>query len=66
MAEAYVRRRRTRTIRRAVISWGLAAIPDVQEASLNGDPLVALADLWALAMQTEAFLANGRAAKVPG
>jgi hypothetical protein len=52
--------------RRAAMRWGLAAIPDVQEASLNADPLVALADLWALAMQTEAFAANGRGGKYLG
>ena len=34
---------------------GLAAIPDVQEATVNADPLVAFADLWALALQTELF-----------
>jgi hypothetical protein len=52
--------------RRAAMRWGLAAIPDVQEASLNGDPLIALADLWALAFQTEAFAANGRGGKYLG
>jgi len=52
--------------RRAVMTWGLAAIPEVQEASLNGDPLIALADLWALAMQTEAFVANERVGKYLG
>jgi hypothetical protein len=53
-------------VRRAVISFGLAAIPDIQEASLNGDPLVALADLWALAMQTEAFSRDGPGPKTLG
>lgn len=43
----------------AALSWGLAALPDVQEAALNADPLVAFADLWALALQTEAFARNG-------
>jgi hypothetical protein len=52
--------------RRAAMRWGLAVIPDVQEASLNGDPLIALADLWALAFQTEAFAANGRGGKYLG
>ena len=41
--------------RQAALAWGLAAIPDVQEATVNADPLVAFADLWALALQTESF-----------
>jgi hypothetical protein len=65
VAEAYVATKDPE-IRRAVINWGLAAIPDVQEASLNGDPLVALADLWALAMQTEAFSRDGPGRKTLG
>jgi hypothetical protein len=52
--------------RRTVMNWGLAAIPDVQEASLNRDPLVALADLWALSLQTQAFAAEGRGAQYLG
>ncbi len=39
--------------RRAAMTWGLAAVPDVQAATLNPDPLVSLADLWALALQTQ-------------
>jgi len=46
-------------VRRAAISWGLATIPDVQAATLNADPLVALADLWALALQTGTFAREG-------
>jgi hypothetical protein len=46
-------------VRRAVISWVLKALPDVQEATLHPDPLMALADLWALAYQTEAVARQG-------
>lgn len=45
--------------RRAVMSWALKALPDVQEATLHQDPLMALADLWALAYQTEALAREG-------
>ena len=65
VSEAYVEAKDP-DVRRAVITWGLAAIPDVQEASLNSDPLVALADLWALAMQTEAFTRHGPGRKYLG
>jgi len=46
-------------IRRAALTWGLKAIPSVQEATMHTDPLVALGDQWALALQTEAFAREG-------
>jgi hypothetical protein len=46
-------------IRRAAIEWALVAVPEVQEAALHTDPLVALGDLWALGLQTETFAREG-------
>jgi hypothetical protein len=46
-------------VKRAALSWGLKALPDVQEATLHTDPLVALGDLWALSLQTQTFVRTG-------
>ncbi len=46
-------------VRRAAIDWGLAAVPAVQEATLRPEPLVAVIDLWALALQTENWARDG-------
>ncbi len=46
-------------IRRAAIDWGLAAVPAVQDATLRPEPLVAVIDLWALALQTENWAREG-------
>jgi hypothetical protein len=46
-------------VRRRTLRWKLAAIPQVEEASLRIDPVVAAADLWALTMQLSAFLRRG-------
>jgi hypothetical protein len=46
-------------VRRAAITWGLKAIPSVQEATMHTDPLVAFGDQWALALQTETFAREG-------
>lgn len=45
--------------RKAAINWGLAAMPAVQEATLRPEPLVAVVDLWALAIQTDAWAREG-------
>jgi len=58
VADAYNSTRDPR-IRRAAVSWALKAIPDVQEATIHSDPLVALGDQWALALQTEIFAREG-------
>lgn len=46
-------------IRRAALAWGLAALPEIQEATLRPEPLVSLGDLWALALQTQTFAREG-------
>ncbi|HEY7374081.1 MAG TPA: hypothetical protein VIF57_18110 [Polyangia bacterium] len=46
-------------VRRTAVTWGLKAIPSVQEATMHPDPLVAFGDQWALALQTEAFAREG-------
>jgi hypothetical protein len=46
-------------VRGAAVAWGLAAIPAVQEATLRPDPLIALIDLWALAVQTRTWAREG-------
>ena len=46
-------------IRRVTLRWKLAAIPLVEEASLRTDPVVAVADLWALTMQMSDFVKSG-------
>jgi hypothetical protein len=45
--------------RRAAMYWALAAVPAVQEATLRPEPLVAVIDLWALAIQTESWARDG-------
>jgi hypothetical protein len=45
--------------RRAAFYWALAAVPAVQEATLRPEPLVAVIDLWALAIQTERWARDG-------
>ena len=46
-------------IRRVTLRWKLVAIPLVEEASLRTDPVVAVADLWALTMQMSDFVKSG-------
>jgi len=46
-------------VRRLTLRWKLAAIPLVEEASLRSDPVVAVADLWALTMQLSDFVRRG-------
>ncbi len=46
-------------VRRRTLRWKLAAIPQVEEASLRTDPVVAAADLWAFTMQLSAFFRRG-------
>jgi hypothetical protein len=45
--------------RRAAMHWALAAVPAVEEATLRPEPLVALIDLWALAVQTGTWAREG-------
>ncbi len=45
--------------RRAAILWKVRAIPAAQEAVLQIDPLMALVDVWAFAMQMEVFFDSG-------
>ncbi len=46
-------------IRRRSLQWKVAAIPLVQEASLHDEPLVAVVDLWALALQQADYFETG-------
>jgi hypothetical protein len=41
------------------LQWKLASIPLVQEASLHDEPLVAIVDLWALALQQADYFETG-------
>jgi hypothetical protein len=52
--------------KRAVIVWGLKAIPYVQAATMHSDPLVALGDQWALALQAATFAREGPGRKILG
>jgi len=47
------------TIRSLTLRWKLAAIPQVEEASLRADPVVAAADLWGFAIQHSDFFKHG-------
>jgi hypothetical protein len=46
-------------VRRRSLQWKIASIPLVQEASLHDEPLVAVVDLWALALQQAAYFESG-------
>ena len=46
-------------IRRRSLQWKLASVPLVQEASLHDEPLVAVVDLWALALQQADYFETG-------
>jgi hypothetical protein len=50
---------RDQDARRAALTWALAAMPAIQEATLQPEPLVAVVDLWALAMQTDRWVREG-------
>lgn len=45
--------------RRAAVTWALAAVPAVEEATLRPEPLVAVIDLWGFALQTQAWARDG-------
>ncbi|NNE35671.1 MAG: hypothetical protein HKN13_10560 [Rhodothermales bacterium] len=45
--------------RRYALLWKARAIPAAQEAVLQIDPLMALVDIWAFAMQMEVFFESG-------
>ena len=46
-------------VRSRALQWKLASLPLVQEASLRDEPLVAVVDLWALALQQVDYFATG-------
>ena len=46
-------------VRLRSVQWKVASIPLVQEASLHDEPLVAVVDLWALALQHAAYFEAG-------
>ena len=46
-------------IPRLTLLWKLGAIPQVEEASLRADPVVAAVDLWGLTMQHSDFFRRG-------
>ena len=46
-------------IRVLTLRWKIAAIPQVEEASLRPDPVVAAVDLWGLTMQHSDFFKRG-------
>lgn len=54
-------------VRSRALQWKVASIPLVQEASLHDEPLVAVVDLWALALQHADYfeMGDGRAAFGP-
>jgi hypothetical protein len=47
------------TVRRAALLWKINAIPQVQTAALQLDPLMACVDLWALLVQMQNFFDSG-------
>jgi hypothetical protein len=46
-------------VRRAALRWKLHMIPMIHDAALQQDPLIAVADLWTLALQMEAYFSLG-------
>src|SRR5262245_50361833 len=46
-------------VRLRSLQWKIAAIPLMQEASLHDEPLVAVVDLWALALQQAHYFGTG-------
>ena len=46
-------------VRLRSLQWKIASVPLVQEASLHDEPLVAVVDLWALALQQADYFESG-------
>jgi hypothetical protein len=46
-------------VRERALLWKLSAIPTVEEASLDNDPVVAAVDLWAFAVQHRNYFRTG-------
>jgi len=46
-------------VRKAALLWKLRAIPLIQEAALQPDPMIAAADVWVFALQMRDFFAEG-------
>jgi hypothetical protein len=46
-------------VRLRSLQWKVASVPLVQEASLHDEPLVAVVDLWALALQQSEYFETG-------
>jgi hypothetical protein len=46
-------------VRLRSLQWKIASVPLVQEASLHDEPLVAVVDLWALALQQADYFETG-------
>jgi hypothetical protein len=46
-------------VRKAALRWKLSAIPLIQEAALQPDPLVAIADIWSFVLQMREFFISG-------
>lgn len=53
-------------VRKAALRWKINAIPMVQEAALQPDPLIAAGDLWALFLQMGAYFSEGEGRDVFG
>jgi hypothetical protein len=47
------------SVSQRALLWKVSAVPLVQEASLQNDPLVAAVDLWAFTVQQAAYFTNG-------
>ncbi len=53
-------------VRLRSLQWKVASVPLVQEASLHDEPLVAVVDLWALALQQADYFETGDGRKAFG
>lgn len=54
------------TVRRRALFWKMNAIPAARSAAFHHDPLVALYDLWALALQQRNYFTDGDGAALFG
>lgn len=51
-------------VRRRALLWKMNAVPAARSAAFHHDPLVALYDLWALALQQRDFFTDGHGTKI--
>ncbi|HSA58013.1 MAG TPA: hypothetical protein VLE53_20030 [Gemmatimonadaceae bacterium] len=58
-ADSIARLSRDPLVRQRALRWKIAAVPLVQEASLQNDPVIAAVDLLAFAMQQEDYFDGG-------